>query len=101
MNNFGFPEIRVFLGLNLRVPSSEVINNFGFPKIHVFLGPNLRVLWSEVMNHFAVPEIRVLGELSCWGRNWNISAEFCSFLLLEKCKICVKIYILGNFEVRR
>ena len=44
------------------------------------------------MNNFAVPEIHVVGELSCWGHNWNISAEFCSLLLLERCKIRVKKY---------
>ena len=99
-NNFGFPKIRVFLGPNLKVLWSEVTNNFGFPEIHVFLGPNLRVLWSKVTNNFAVPEICVLGEISCWGHKRNISAKFRSLLLLERCKICMKIYILGNFEVR-
>ena len=94
-----FLKIRVFLGPILRILWSEMTNNLGVPEIQVFLGPILRGLWSEVMNNFAVPKICVVGELSCWGHNWNISAEFRSLLLLETCEIRVKIYILVNFEV--
>ena len=85
-------EICVFLGCVLRILWSEVTNNFGVPEIRVFLGLILRIFWSEVMNNFAVPKIHVVGELSCWGHNWNIIAEFCSLLLLERCEIRVKKY---------
>ena len=64
-----YPKVVSFWGPNLRILWSKVTNNFAVPKICVILGPNLRILWSKVMNNFAVPETRVLGELSCWGRN--------------------------------
>ena len=97
MTNFGVPKICVFLGQILRVLWSEVMNNFAVPEICVFLSWILRILWSEVTNNFAVPEIHVVGELSCWGRNWNISAEFHSLLLLERCEIHVKNIHFGQF----
>ena len=86
-----------------------------FLKIPVFWGWILRILWSEVMNNYGVSEIHVFlhvetFELMLWVSflaavlNWNRCAEFCSLLLLERCKICVKnihnLHILGNFEVR-
>ena len=62
----------------LRILWSEVMNNYGVPEICVFLGWILAILWSKVTNNYGVPKIRVflhpemfefhvVGELSCWG----------------------------------
>ena len=75
-----FLKIPVFLGWILRILWSKVTNNYGVSKICVFLHPEMF-------------EFHVVGELSCWGHNWNRCAKSHSLLLLERCKIRVKIYI--------
>ena len=82
-NNYGIPEICVFLGWILAIPWPKVTNNCGVSKIHVFLGWILAILWPKVMNNYGVPEIRVflhpemlkfcgVVELSCWDRKLEI-----------------------------
>ena len=50
MNNYGVPEIRVFLGWILAILWPKVMNNYGVPKIRVFLGWILVILWPKVTN---------------------------------------------------